>query len=145
MMAGSGTQELGKLGKKKPKTGILGDGPSSVPSLSSFWRGKGRMADRGICDGTAESGGGEELEVAPEEGSQDPLVVFGSGIMMMTFSKLDARSVALACLVSRGWFAVASADKIWALKLLVEGICTNLKLLVYPNGENERPGILKPS
>ncbi|KAK6161811.1 hypothetical protein DH2020_005192 [Rehmannia glutinosa] len=116
-MAGAETQELGKLGKRKANTGDLGDGPSSLPSLSSFGRVKGHMTDGGgIGDCKAEIGGGEKLEVAAAEESLDPLVVFGSGIMMMILSKLDARSVAISRLVSNGWLEVASADKIWAPK-----------------------------
>ncbi|KAL7105665.1 hypothetical protein ACP275_07G058000 [Erythranthe tilingii] len=104
-MAGTGAPELGESGTKRAK---YGDGPS----ISSSRRGKERMAD----GGAAGSGGDENFEVAVEEGSQDPLAVFGSGIMLMILSRLDARSVALARLVSRGWLAVASVDEIWAPK-----------------------------
>uniref|UniRef100_A0A7N0TT16 F-box domain-containing protein n=1 Tax=Kalanchoe fedtschenkoi TaxID=63787 RepID=A0A7N0TT16_KALFE len=51
------------------------------------------------------------------EGSQqDPLEVFGSDIMMMILSHLDARSVALSLLVSRAWHGVASSDRLWTSK-----------------------------
>lgn len=46
----------------------------------------------------------------------DPLVVLGTDVMLMILSCLDARSVALCLLVSRGWRAVASSDKIWSSK-----------------------------
>lgn len=110
-MAGSGTEESEDLGKKKAKTGDFGDGPSNLSSLSSSRRVKEWMAEGGMSDGE------EELEVAVEEGSHDPLAVFGSGIMMTILGKLDAPSVALARLVSRGWLAVASTDKIWGTKV----------------------------
>ncbi|XP_042488508.1 uncharacterized protein LOC122068695 isoform X2 [Macadamia integrifolia] len=48
---------------------------------------------------------------------QDPLVVFGSDIMLMILSRLDARSVALSLLVSQGWHGVASSDRLWSSKL----------------------------
>ncbi|XP_059290134.1 uncharacterized protein LOC132043600 isoform X2 [Lycium ferocissimum] len=47
---------------------------------------------------------------------RDPLVVFGSDIMLLILSCLDARSVALSLLVSPEWRAVASSDKIWSSK-----------------------------
>lgn len=47
----------------------------------------------------------------------DPLVVFGSDIMLMILSYLDARSVALSLLVSRRWHGVASSDRLWTLKV----------------------------
>ncbi|XAR62728.1 hypothetical protein NMG60_11017588 [Bertholletia excelsa] len=47
---------------------------------------------------------------------QDPLMVFGTDIMMMILSYLDARSVALSLLVSRGWHGVASSDRLWTSK-----------------------------
>ncbi|KAL8479768.1 hypothetical protein ACS0TY_026633 [Phlomoides rotata] len=117
-------EEFGKLRKMKARTGNLGDGPSSFPSFSPVWRGKGSVGRDGIIGGSggggdraaAESDGGEQYEFPVEEGSWDPLVVFGSGIMMMILDKLDARSVALARLVSRGWLVLASSDKIWAPK-----------------------------
>lgn len=109
--------------KMKARAGDLGDGPSNFPSFSSVWRGKGRVGEDGRIGGgggstaAAESDGGEEYEFPAEEGSWDPLEVFGSGIMMMILNKLDARSVALARLVSRGWLVLASSDKIWAPKV----------------------------
>ncbi|KAK6130510.1 hypothetical protein DH2020_035768 [Rehmannia glutinosa] len=57
---------------------------------------------------------GEELAAA--EGSQDPVVVFCSGVMMIILSKLDVRSIAVARVVSGGWLAVASADMLWEPK-----------------------------
>lgn len=49
-------------------------------------------------------------------GARDPLIVFGQDIMMMILSYLDARSVALSLLVSRGWHGVASRDALWSPK-----------------------------
>ncbi|KAL3828331.1 hypothetical protein ACJIZ3_017133 [Penstemon smallii] len=98
-MAESKNQELEKQGKKKAKIENLEGGSSSLPSIE----GGGYMSDGGID----EDGGG---------GVEDPLVVFGSGVMMIILSKMDARSVALSRLVSRGWLAVASTDRIWAPK-----------------------------
>lgn len=48
---------------------------------------------------------------------RDPLILLGSDIMLMILSCLDARSVALSLLVSRGWRAVASSDNIWSSKV----------------------------
>ncbi|KAF5466205.1 hypothetical protein F2P56_016152 [Juglans regia] len=48
---------------------------------------------------------------------RDPLEVFGTDIMLMILSNLDARSVALSLVVSRGWYGVASSDRIWSPKL----------------------------
>ncbi|KAK9288266.1 hypothetical protein L1049_016716 [Liquidambar formosana] len=47
---------------------------------------------------------------------QDPLEVFGSDIMMKILNHLDARSVALSLLVSRGWHGVACSDRLWTTK-----------------------------
>ncbi|KAK6929666.1 hypothetical protein RJ641_003760 [Dillenia turbinata] len=58
---------------------------------------------------------GEEEE---EKKRQDPLVVFGTDIMTKILGYLDARSVALSLLVSRGWHGVASSDKLWTSKNL---------------------------
>ncbi|KAL5784459.1 hypothetical protein ACOSQ2_006851 [Xanthoceras sorbifolium] len=46
----------------------------------------------------------------------DPLEVFGRDIMLMILRNLDARSVALALLVSRAWHGVASSDVLWTSK-----------------------------
>ncbi|XP_051129803.1 uncharacterized protein LOC127250517 [Andrographis paniculata] len=98
-----GGSELGKRNKGKA-TWELEDGPSGFPSFTSACGPVGFLPD------------GVEDEEEEEEESRDPLMIFGSGIMMMILSKLDARSVALARLVSREWLAVASSDKIWAPK-----------------------------
>lgn len=47
---------------------------------------------------------------------QDPLEVLGREITLKILSKLDARSVALSLVVSRGWHGVASSDQLWAPK-----------------------------
>ncbi|KAK3026392.1 hypothetical protein RJ639_042602 [Escallonia herrerae] len=61
----------------------------------------------------------EESEEQVDEGPvRDPLVVFGSDIMMVILGYLDARSVALSLLVSRGWRGVASSDRLWASKIM---------------------------
>lgn len=49
----------------------------------------------------------------------DPLVVFGTDIMMMILRNLDAGSVALSLLVSRSWNGVASSDRLWSSKVYV--------------------------
>ncbi|KAJ4935074.1 hypothetical protein NE237_005539 [Protea cynaroides] len=59
----------------------------------------------------------EEEEEESSELLQDPLVVFGSDIMLMILSRLDARSVALSLLVSNGWQGVASSDRLWSSKM----------------------------
>ncbi|KAK4388057.1 hypothetical protein Sango_2412300 [Sesamum angolense] len=123
-MSDAKIQELGKRGKRKANGGEEKDGPSSFLLFSSFSGGKWRTAGGYIDDD--ETSHEEEVEMAEveeeaeaEEEKQDPLVLFGSGIMMMILSKLDARSVALCHLVSRGWLAVASSDDIWAPKSLL--------------------------
>ncbi|XP_018839304.2 uncharacterized protein LOC109005010 isoform X1 [Juglans regia] len=60
-----------------------------------------------------------EEKMREEEGvlRSDPLEVFGTDMMSMILSNLDARSVALSLLVSRGWHGVASSDRIWGPKL----------------------------
>ncbi|KAL7105664.1 hypothetical protein ACP275_07G058000 [Erythranthe tilingii] len=131
-MAGTGAPELGESGTKRAK---YGDGPS----ISSSRRGKERMAD----GGAAGSGGDENFEVAVEEGSQDPLAVFGSGIMLMILSRLDARSVALARLVSRGWLAVASVDEIWAPKDIIH-ILKDWHLYMVVQSKNIRSASVSP-
>lgn len=90
-MSESGGEESSNSGKRKAKAEGLGGGLSG-------WR----------------MDGGEELHLAAE----DPLLVFGSEIMTIILGKLDVRSVAEARLVSRGWQAVASSDRIWAPKVL---------------------------
>ena len=62
---------------------------------------------------------GEEKKEEEEERvlRRDPLEVFGTDIMLKILSNLDARSVALSLLVSRGWHAVASSDRIWGAKV----------------------------
>nr|GMD85513.1 F-box family protein [Ipomoea batatas]GMD90755.1 F-box family protein [Ipomoea batatas] len=58
----------------------------------------------------------EESESGTSSNSMDPLEVFGTDIMLMILSHLDARSVALSLLVSRRWNGVASSDTIWGPK-----------------------------
>ncbi|KAG8372792.1 hypothetical protein BUALT_Bualt12G0103800 [Buddleja alternifolia] len=98
--------ELGKHGKRKASNE---DGPSNFPLFS-------HMADGEIDDD--ENLGGDDTD---RDTRQDPLEVFGSEIMTVMLSKVDARSVAIARLVCRGWHAVASSDKIWAPKKKVCG------------------------
>ncbi|XP_073299746.1 uncharacterized protein [Primulina huaijiensis] len=108
-------REREKYGRKKPKTGELGDEPSSFRSpwylLNSFGHVPGvgfeNFAEN-IWGEKASGDGGDEAEA-----ELDPLMIFGSGIMMMILNKLDARSVARSRLVSREWLKVASSDIIW--------------------------------
>lgn len=46
--------------------------------------------------------------------SRDPLVALGPDVMMKILTYLDARSLALSLLVSRGWHGVASSDRLWS-------------------------------
>ncbi|XP_034686308.1 uncharacterized protein LOC117914899 isoform X2 [Vitis riparia] len=86
-----------------------------------------------FCDGDVVDSGGDvtkspgskrkkkrKRQDGAEEGKsevlQDPLEVFGSDMMMMILSYLDAPSVALSLLVSRGWHGVASSDRLWSTK-----------------------------
>lgn len=46
----------------------------------------------------------------------DPLVVFGSDLMLTILYRLDARSLAQSILVSRGWQALAASDCLWSKK-----------------------------
>ncbi|XP_048332626.2 F-box protein GID2 isoform X3 [Ziziphus jujuba] len=57
-------------------------------------------------------GNGGEDEVL----RRDPFEVFGRDIMLKILRNLDARSVALSLLVSRGWHSVASSDRLWSSK-----------------------------
>ncbi|XP_073312050.1 uncharacterized protein [Primulina huaijiensis] len=108
--------ESDKHGKKKAKTGDLEDGPSSFRSSPSpSWHGMENIPDGGIED-SGDISARKRVEDGGEEEELDPLMVFGPGIMMIILNKLDARSVALARLVSRDWCTVASSDKIWAPK-----------------------------
>ncbi|KAL8048332.1 hypothetical protein ABFX02_07G057200 [Erythranthe guttata] len=132
-MAGAGAPESGESATKRAKSG---DGPS-ISSSRPWW--KERMAD----DGAAGSGGDDDFEVAVEEGSQDPLAVFGSGIMLVILSRLDARSVALARLVSRGWLAVASVDEIWAPKDIIH-ILRDWHLYMVVQSKNIRSASVSP-
>lgn len=59
----------------------------------------------------------EENGRGSSSNSMDPLEVFGTDIMLMILSHLDARSVALSLLVSRRWNGVASSDTIWGPKV----------------------------
>ncbi|XP_073299745.1 uncharacterized protein [Primulina huaijiensis] len=127
-------REREKYGRKKPKTGELGDEPSSFRSpwylLNSFGHVPGvgfeNFAEN-IWGEKASGDGGDEAEA-----ELDPLMIFGSGIMMMILNKLDARSVARSRLVSREWLKVASSDIIWNPK------CNELWL-----GKAHIPHILK--
>ena len=47
----------------------------------------------------------------------DPLVVFGSDLMLMILYRLDARSLSQSILVSRGWQALAASDYLWSKKV----------------------------
>ncbi|XP_073308392.1 uncharacterized protein [Primulina huaijiensis] len=114
-MSVSNSGEFGVHGKKKAKTGDLEDGPSCFRSLPfPPWYGMENVPDGGIEDSVVSAWKQQEDNGLDEE--LDPLMVFGSGIMMIIVSKLDARSVTQARLVSREWHAVASSDKIWAPK-----------------------------
>ncbi|XP_042483000.1 uncharacterized protein LOC122063341 isoform X2 [Macadamia integrifolia] len=69
---------------------------------------------------TREKGKKRKRYVEEEERSellQDPLLVFGQDIMLMILSRLDAQSVARSLLVSHGWHAIASSDRLWSSKL----------------------------
>ncbi|KAL2463479.1 uncharacterized protein Fot_53135 [Forsythia ovata] len=104
-------KKLKKHGKKEAKSGEIEDGPSKFPSASSLSDGfpDGEVDTEGSAG--KRKNGGEEVEL------QDPLMVFGSEIMVLILGQLDARSVALSRLVSRGWHRIATSDEIWALKL----------------------------
>lgn len=110
--------EREKNGRKKAKIGELGDGQSSFRSPWYLLDAFGHIPGVGFeifADNTwgekAAGDGGEEAEA-----ELDPLMIFGSGIMMMILNKLDARSVARSRLVSREWLKFASSDMIWAPK-----------------------------
>ncbi|KAL5542482.1 hypothetical protein UlMin_010192 [Ulmus minor] len=57
---------------------------------------------------------GDSIE--EEEVLRDPLEVLGFNIMSKIFCSLDAHSLALSLLVSLGWNAVASSDRLWTSK-----------------------------
>ena len=56
-------------------------------------------------------------EEEEEEVFRDPLEVLGTDIMLTVLSYLDAHSLALSLLVSRGWNGVASSNRLWASKV----------------------------
>ncbi|KAL2463242.1 uncharacterized protein Fot_52898 [Forsythia ovata] len=103
-------KKLKKHGKKEAKSGEIEDGHSKFHSASSLSDGfpDGEVDTEGSAG--KRKNGGEEVEL------QDPLMVFGSEIMVLILGQLDARSVALSRLVSRGWHRIATSDEIWALK-----------------------------
>ena len=108
-----------------------------------------------FCDGDVVDSGGDvtkspgskrkkkrKRQDGAEEGKsevlQDPLEVFGSDMMMMILSYLDAPSVALSLLVSRGWHGVASSDRLWSTKVRFGFIsffiiCFGFELTVFEN------------
>lgn len=92
--------------------------PSSMAQSESQkkQRDKGKKRKRGKEDQNQEeeedeNGGQEEVL------RRDPLKVFGRDIMLKILHNLDARSVALSLLVSRGWHGVASSDRLWSSKV----------------------------
>lgn len=93
-MAECGGDESGKPSKRQAKSEGLDGEPSS-----------------------SQREGGEEFRLEAAEEAEDPLLVFGSEIMTIIMGKMDMRSVAEARLVSRGWQAVASSDRIWGPKV----------------------------
>ncbi|KAL2242572.1 UNVERIFIED_CONTAM: hypothetical protein Sindi_0375200 [Sesamum indicum] len=127
-MSDAKIQELGKRGKRKASGGEEEDGPSSFLLFSSSSGGKWRTAGGHTDDDETRREEEVEMAEAEEEEKQDPLGLFGSGIMTMILSKLDARSVALGRLVSRGWLAVASSDDIWAPKTRItrQDLCDHI-------------------
>ncbi|PSS35918.1 E3 ubiquitin ligase complex SCF subunit sconB [Actinidia chinensis var. chinensis] len=97
--------------KGKNKIPIEEDGPISSGSSGED------------CGGEATEAMGKKRKKRKRENKtacgsllQDPLVVFGSDIMMKILRHLDACSVALSLLVSRRWHGVASSDRLWASK-----------------------------
>ncbi|KZV34845.1 F-box family protein [Dorcoceras hygrometricum] len=106
-------REREKYDSKKAKTGESEDGPSDFHSPCDLYDAFGHIPGVAIEDFAENVRHGE----ATQEEELDPLVIFGSGIMMMMIlSKLDARSVARSRLVSRQWLKLASSDIIWAPK-----------------------------
>ncbi|XP_062166414.1 uncharacterized protein LOC133872806 isoform X2 [Alnus glutinosa] len=85
----------------------------------------------------------EDVEEKKEEGEgvlrRDPLEVFGTDIMLKILSNLDARSVALSLLVSRGWHAVASSDRIWGAKtrIMKDDLCDHVWEFHFNKGAPE--------
>ncbi|GFQ05195.1 hypothetical protein PHJA_002663600, partial [Phtheirospermum japonicum] len=63
----------------------------------------------------AESSAREAAAVA--ERSQDPLVVFCEGVMMIVMGKLDVRSITVARVLNSEWLTLASDDKLWATRV----------------------------
>ncbi|KAL3329209.1 hypothetical protein AABB24_036350 [Solanum stoloniferum] len=117
-----GLSGLPCFGVDNDKGGILEDGFSGLP-CSGVEDGLSRLPCFGVeddkdgilKDGFAEKGK-KKLRICEMGRLSDPIVVLGSDIMLMILSCLDARSVALCLLVSCGWRAVASSDKIWSSK-----------------------------
>ncbi|KAK4356913.1 hypothetical protein RND71_022523 [Anisodus tanguticus] len=97
-------------GAEDDKGGIFKDGLSGLPSFG----------DEGDKGGILEDGVAEKVKkkqrICETGRFRDPLVVLGSDVMLMILNCVDAPSVALSLLVSRGWHAIASCDKIWSSK-----------------------------
>ncbi|KAJ8547146.1 hypothetical protein K7X08_010732 [Anisodus acutangulus] len=101
---------LCSYGAEDDKGGIFKDGLSGLPSFD----------DEGDKFGIMEDGVAEKVKkkqrICETGRFRDPLVVLGSDVMLMILNCVDAPSVALSLLVSRGWHAIASSDKIWSSK-----------------------------
>lgn len=67
---------------------------------------------------------------------RDPLEVFGSDIMFMILSYLDAHSVALSLLVSRGWHGIASSDRLWSIKVRFHFVLPSVLVLELAGFQN---------
>ncbi|XP_059290090.1 uncharacterized protein LOC132043600 isoform X1 [Lycium ferocissimum] len=88
------------------------DGLSGLCSYGDEDDDKGGILENGFAEKVKE----KKQRILETGRVRDPLVVFGSDIMLLILSCLDARSVALSLLVSPEWRAVASSDKIWSSK-----------------------------
>ncbi|KAH0637393.1 hypothetical protein KY289_037308 [Solanum tuberosum] len=117
-----GLSRLPCFGVEDDKGEILEDGFSGLP-CSGVEDGLSGLPCFGVEDdkgGILEDGfleiGKKKRRICEMGRLSDPLVVLGSDVMLMILSCLDARSVALCLLVSCGWRAVASSDKIWSSK-----------------------------
>ncbi|KAL3507437.1 hypothetical protein ACH5RR_032819 [Cinchona calisaya] len=124
-MAEENCQEMNKNQKENIKTEENGDGSLRFPSPEGNCDGEyvdlienrvKKRKRRKKLEGEEEEKGCLQIEYLEEEEEHDPLVILGYDIMHMILGHLDARSLALSLLISRGWHGVAFSERLWALK-----------------------------
>ncbi|KAL8171462.1 hypothetical protein V2J09_023266 [Rumex salicifolius] len=107
--AGDALRGIGVVGFKDSSS----DSSEMGPILGTR-KNKKRMRMR-VVEEIVGDGVGQEMEDGDGAAAgQDLLVALGPDVMMKILSYLDARTVALSLLVSRGWHGMASSDSLWS-------------------------------